>query len=272
MTSVRRTIGVDVGGTKILGVVVDPATGRLVDQRRVPTEAARGGGHVLARAAALAGELRAEHGVTGGVVGVALCEVVDKAGVPTSAVTVDWLGLDVDGAFGGPVVVESDVRAAAVAEARVGAGAGAHEVLYVTVGTGIAHTLVVGGVPYAGHGGAAILVGTPPVERVASGQAIATLAGTPTAEAAFDDPACAPVIAEAARQLGLALATLAAALDPALVVVGGGLGLRDGYREAASAVMQEALADAGGYAVEVRPAALGDASAAIGAALLADGR
>lgn len=266
-------IGIDVGGTKTLGVVVDLERGRVVDRLRIDTEASLGGAHVLARAAALAIDLRDRHrAVRDAPIGVALCELVDPLGVPSSAVTVDWLGLDVAAAFGDRVVVESDVRAAATAEARIGAGAGAHEVLYVTVGTGIAHTLVVGGEPYRGHRGAALLVGAPPVEREASGPAIAARAGLPDAESAFADPAAAAVIADAARRLGLALAALSAALDPQLIVIGGGLGLRDDYRDAAVAVMQEALADAGAHPVEVRPAALGDASAAIGAAVVADRR
>jgi len=87
------------------------------------------------------------------------------------AVTVDWIGLDVDAAFGsfGPVIVESDVRAASIAEARFGAGADVEQFVYLTVGTGIAYTLMLSGVPHRGRGGAAILLavtdaGAQPVE------------------------------------------------------------------------------------------------------------
>jgi glucokinase len=269
--TVGVALGIDVGGTKTLGCVVDVSTGRVIDRIRVDTNATRGGPWVLAQAADLARELRDRHALGDAPVGVSLCEVVDPLGRPTSAVTVDWLGLDVAAAFSGAasVVVESDVRAAAIAEGAVGAGVGVGQFVYVTVGTGIAHTLVVDGVAHRGHRGAAVLLGAPPVERLASGPAIAARAGTVDAHAAFADPSCGPVIAEAAGALGRALASLAAALDPELVILGGGLGLRDGYRALASEVMRDVLADAGAAAIEVRPAALGDASAAVGAAIVA---
>jgi glucokinase len=264
-------LGIDVGGTKTLGCVVDVSTGHLIDRIRVDTNARRGGPWVLAQAADVARELRDRHALGDAPVGVSLCEVVDAHGRPASAVTVDWLGLDVAAAFAGTsrVVVESDVRAAAIGEGEVGAGVGVAQFVYVTVGTGIAHTLVVDGVAHRGHRGAAVLLGAPPVERVASGPAIAARAGTVDAQAAFDDPAYGPVISEAAVVLGHALATLAAALDPEVVIVGGGLGMRDDYRTLAAGAMSAALADAGAAAIEVRPAALGEASAAVGAAIVA---
>ena len=121
--------------------------------------------------------------------------------------------------------------------------------------------------------GTAILLGIPPVERVASGAAIAALARQPTAEAAFDDPCASGVVVEAARQLGQALAWLNNALDPELIVVGGGLGSAPGLpRESAVEAMNVAVLDAGGTPAPVRPAALGEHSAAIGAAIVAAGR
>ncbi len=267
----RFSIGIDVGGTKILGAVVDTATGRVIEVQRIETAAHLGGAAVLDRCMMLARRLRARPGLDDAPIGIALCEVVDPAGAPISAATVDWIGLDVCGAFreGVPVVIESDVRAAAIAEARFGAGADVEQFVYVTVGTGIAHTLVIGGVPHRGHRGAAILLGAPPVERVSSGTAIASRSGLPNAEAAFSDDAAAPVIADAARRLGTALAWLSLAVDPERIVVGGGLGLRTDYREAATTAMIKAVTDAGGQPVEVLPARLGPASAAIGAAIVA---
>jgi glucokinase len=204
------------------------------------------------------------------VIGISLCELVDLTGRPTSAATVDWLELDIAAAFAdvGPVMIESDVRAAAIAEARFGAGREVEQFAYVGVGTGIAFALMLGGVPHRGARGNAILLGIPPVERVSSGPAIAALAGHPTAESAFADVASADVIASAAEQFGHALAWLNNALDPELIVVGGGLGARQDYLTAAVAAMQSAVVDAGGTPVAVRPAALGERSAAIGAATL----
>jgi glucokinase len=267
----RLAVGIDVGGTKTLVALVDVDTGEVLATSRVPTDAPAGGAAVLDRCVALTRELCSSAGSPAASIGIALCEMVDLDGRPTTAATVDWLGLDVDAAFDdlGTVTIESDVRAAAIAESRFGAAASVGQFVYVTVGTGVAHTLVLDGVPHRGVRGNAILLGIPPVERVASGPAIAAGAGAASSEAAFADPAAAGVIAEAARHLGVALAWLGNALDPELIVVGGGLGIRPDFLAAAIDAMRAAAADAGGVAVEVRPARLGERSAAIGAAVVA---
>jgi glucokinase len=267
----RLAIGIDVGGTKTLAELVDTSTGHVVASRRAPTGAAGGGMSVLHRCVALARELCSGSDTTNRPIGIALCEMVDRDGTPTTDATVDWLGVDIDAAFAelGPVTVESDVRAAAIAESRFGAANTVDQFVYVTVGTGIAFTLMLGGAPHRGARGNAILLGVPPVERVASGPAIAAQAGASSAEAAFEDPAAAGVITEAAGQLGIAMAWLSNALDPELIVVGGGLGIRPSFLASAVLAMNAGIVDAGGTLVEVRPASLGEHSAAIGAAILA---
>ena len=96
-------------------------------------------------------------------VGVAVCELVDLDRQVTSDQTLDWLGRDVVGAIAGAVAgagavtVSSDVRAGALAEARLGAGRSLDPFLYVSVGTGVSHTLVQAGTPYAGRHGSALV-------------------------------------------------------------------------------------------------------------------
>ena len=83
-------------------------------------------------------------------VGLGLCELVDLDGRPASADTIEWRGLDLAAAIEAPrVVLESDVRAAALAEAAFGAGAGRSPFLFAIVGTGASVCLVVDGRPYA---------------------------------------------------------------------------------------------------------------------------
>ena len=160
-------------------------------------------------------------------IGMGVCELVDNEGHTQSAQTLDWRTLDVVGAFAqiGPAVVESDVRAAALAEARFGSGRGVDELLFVTVGTGISCCLVLGGRAYAGARGNAICFGAPPVENAASGLALAAAGGRERAEEVLADPALDDVVGEAAAALGAGLAWLVNALDPGKVVIGGGLGL-----------------------------------------------
>ena len=79
-------------------------------------------------------------------------------GEPGSAWNFEWRGLDFKtplSAFG-PVYVESDVRAAAFAEGWIGAGRDAGIFVYVTLSTGMSHTLVIHGKPYGGARGFAI--------------------------------------------------------------------------------------------------------------------
>jgi glucokinase len=163
-----NAVGIDVGGTKVAAGLVDGETGRILARDELPTRPERGGAAVLADCAALAAAL----GEGGVPVGIGLCELVDVRGRPVSAETVNWRERDVAGAIPAPrVVVESDVRAAARAEAEFGSGVGRSPFLYVVVGTGASACLVLDGVPYTGARGHAIVLGAPPVEAIGSGLA-----------------------------------------------------------------------------------------------------
>ena len=91
--------------------------------------------------------------------------------------------------------------------------------------------------------GSAIGTGAPLVERWSGGLALARRTGHATAEEALADPAAAAVVDDAARRLGLVLAALVNALDPGAVIVGGGLGLHDGYRERVEAALRADVYD-----------------------------
>jgi glucokinase len=188
-----------------------------------------------------------------------------------SAQTLDWRETDVAGAFEplGPAVVESDVRAAALAEARFGAGRGVEQLLFVIVGTGISCCLVLGGRAYAGAHGNAICFGAPPLEEAASGLALAAAGGRERAEEVLADAALESVVQATAAELGVGLAWLVNALDPGAVVIGGGLGLVDRYRELAVEVMRPLVFGDNTRDVPVLPAELGPDAGLIGAALVA---
>ena len=255
-------LGLDVGGTKIAAARVDVERGTILAMRRVATAAARGPAAVLDDCRALAVELRDG----AGPVGLAVCELVDPHGRVRSAETVDWRGTDLLAEFDR---VESDVRAAALAEALFGAGRDEPDFLYVSVGTGISHCLMSEGRPRVGVRGSAIGTGAPLVEQWSSGLALARRTGHRSAEDALADPAAAPIVADAAARLGFVLAALVNALDPGAVVIGGGLGLHDGYRARVAATLRGAVYDVDARALPVVPAGLGPDAAVIGAALAA---
>ena len=261
--------GIDVGGTKIAAGVVDPVTGAVLERRQVPTRPERGGAAVLDDCVDLAAEL----GDGRLPVGIGLCELVDLEGRPASADTIDWRDLDVAAAIAAPrVVIESDVRAAALAEARFGAGASSSPFLFVSVGTGASACLVVDGRPFAGAHGEAIVLGAPPVELVASGTALARAAGLGRAEDVLADPAHAPLVDEAAEALAGTLAVLANALDPSLVVLGGGLGAALAFRARVEQQLRARLAYPRTPPLPVVSSRLGADGGLVGAALRASAR
>lgn len=145
VAAVRHAIGIDVGGTKIAGAVVDLSTGTVSARAQIATEYARGGEAVLSDVARMARDLRGASGQKTVAVGIGVAELVDPQGAILSDYRIKWRGMDVPGRLAaqmkdlGPweVVVSSDVRAAALAEARYGAGRGGLDFYYVTIGTGV---------------------------------------------------------------------------------------------------------------------------------------
>jgi glucokinase len=259
-------VGIDVGGTKIAAGVVDVESGRVLERRQLPTHPERGGLAVLEDCATLAGEL----GAGALPVGIGLCELVDLGGRPTSADTVDWRGLDVAAAIVAPrTVLESDVRAAARAEARFGAGVDRSPFLYVIVGTGASVCLVVDGEPFAGARGGAVVLGAPPVEALASGRALQSLAGLERAEEVLADAQHSVLVAEAATALGQTLAVLANALDPSRIILGGGLGRVPVFRMRAAETIAALLAYPTDPRLEVVGSRLGADGGVVGAAVSA---
>jgi glucokinase len=267
---VTLVAGVDIGGTKIEACLLDPLTSEVRAHARADSHPEEGGRAVLATCVELVAGLAGDQPIQ--AIGLGLCEFVSMEGRPTSAFTIDWRDLDVADAFSriAPVRLESDVRAAALAEGRLGAAQGVElPWLYMSVGTGISYSLVIGGRPFTGARGNAIVVGAPPIEQVASGLALQRRAGRSTAEEVLADPAFSDVVTEGAVALGQAMGWLVNALDPAVVVIGGGLGLVQRYRELAVDTMRRAIEAVASRDVPVVPARLGALAGAIGAGLAA---
>jgi predicted NBD/HSP70 family sugar kinase len=243
-----RVVGLDIGGTKTHGVVLG-SDGTVLAEVREQTE--RGAEGVLATAAKVFDALRAETGLPfAGRVGVGVPGLVDgERGVLRHAVNLDVNGDDLPlrdllaDRLGVPVVIENDVNAAALA-ARVLARA--DDVVYLSVGTGLAAGLVLEGRLRRGAHGAAGEIGHVPVdpagaacgcgqhgclETIASGAALARAwpsADQPPAAALFRAAAEGDPAAVAARDrfcwgVACAVRVLGLTIDPERIVLGGGV-------------------------------------------------
>jgi len=304
-----RRVGLDVGGTKALGVALGP-DGSIIAEARTPTP--RGDGSVDAlidQLAELCTRLGAERAVGVGVPGL-----VTTAGVMRAAPNLDGVAdLDVAGRLaartGLDVHVDNDATCAALAEWRLGCGRGTGDFVMVTLGTGIGGGLVAGGVLQRGVNGFAGEIGHmvidphgPPCpcgrigcwETLASGTGLRHLAASAVAEgrlpaladarpvtgervhdlAVGGDRDALSVIEEWARWVAVGLSNLTNILDPQLFVLGGGLATgADVYLPAIRRAFARQL-----YQAELRtvPAvefgALGSHAGAIGAALLSTHR
>ncbi len=287
-------IGIDVGGTKIAAGVVDLGTenGAILMRVQRPTAPQRGGEMVLADVLALARDLQVSVKQAGGeiaAVGLGVCELVSHCGEITSDFTIEWKGVAVQAALTeiAPAVVEADVRAHALAEAAYGAGRGSDPLVFTSVGTGISACLVQGGVPFVGARGNALVLATGPIsiaapdgalqsfvlEEYASGSALARRYGVERTEEIFaaaqrGEERARTMLHDAGWLLGGALGWLASVLDPAAIVVGGGLGSAPGpYWDALVAGVRAHIWSDATRALDVRQATLGNDAGIIGAAL-----
>jgi fructokinase len=207
-----------------------------------------------------------------------------------------WSGADVAGVLAreleAPVLLETDVNAAAIGEGRWGACQGLGDFAYVTAGTGVGAGVCVKGAPVhgllhpeAGHlrprrdprrdgfEGSCRWHGDC-VEGLASGPAIAARLGRDPAQIGDDDP----VWELAGDYLGQLCAALALIVSPRRIVLGGGVGRRPRVLQAARRSLEAHLSgylarpkaeDLGSYLVAP---ALGADSGLLGALALAQGR
>jgi glucokinase len=147
------TIGVDIGGTKILAGVVDE-DGTILDRVKVPTP--KDSAQTATAIAQAALEVRKDYEVEAVGLGAAGFISADRATV-LFAPNVSWrdepLKARIEAQVDLPVVVENDANAAAWGEARFGAGAGRKNVVLYTIGTGVGGGVVLNGELFRGHFG-----------------------------------------------------------------------------------------------------------------------
>ena len=292
------TFGLDLGGTKCLGIAW--RGGEVVAQHRAETDTA-GPGDVIELLADVAGHLQRTAGAPRAV-GVGAPGLVSEEGrlarAPNLPGVQDLLLRDrLTRTLKVPVVVENDAAAAAWGEFAAGAATEARSMLAVTLGTGVGGGIVLDGQLVRGAHGFAAEIGHMTVrdggrpcvcgkrgcwEAYASGSALGRLARermglsgeAATAAAVRGDAEALVLLMEYAGEVALGLGSLIEILDPEMVVIGGGL-VEVG--DVLLAPVRSALPSLV-YSWEHREptpvvaAQLGERAGAIGAALLADAR
>ncbi len=145
-------VGVDLGGTNMLAIVLDP-TNKIVGRKHARTEPQRGADDVIDRLVEIVNDACREAGTSLteiGAVGIAAAGAIDiPNGIILVAPNLHWENLPLldrlREKIGRPVVLENDVNGAVWGEHHLGAGAGHGDVLGVWVGTGIGGGLVLDG-------------------------------------------------------------------------------------------------------------------------------
>ncbi|EGJ73474.1 putative CRP family transcriptional regulator [Streptomyces sp. Tu6071] len=191
--------------------------------------------------------------------------------------------------FGAPVLLDTNTRLAALAEATWGAAAGVPDVAYLRLSYGVGGGLVVAGNLHRGRGGLAGEFGHITVEEdgapcscgkrgcLESAASLgAVLDAYPPAgdlagllAALPDEPAAVRAVALAGERAGRVLAAVCQALAPSAVVLGGELtATGEPLFGAVRRALDAHLMPAGRPAPDVRPARLGDAGGALGALAL----
>jgi glucokinase len=302
----KAYIGIDIGGTKIAGGIVTP-NGKLLLSKTAETPTEQGGKAILNAAIALTESLmpdpkrRTFEGIGVGAGG----QIDSTRGVVVSATAVlpGWAGLKIAASFQKTfkiqTKVDNDVNALALGEYHFGAARRLSTVVFLALGTGVGGALLLDGKVHngahwsGGEFGHILLsmdddirrdigghIGT--LESYVSGSGLVetwrelsrdrriAITGSDIAEAAIkkQDKLAAKAIEITGRYLGFGLVTLANALDPDLIVIGGGMSqLGDRLLSPARKVLKE-RALTGPAKCKVVKASLGSRASIVGAAAL----
>lgn len=293
----RLRWGIDLGGTKIEGVVLhadEPS--KIVARERLSTEQEEGYEHILSRIKLLLSSLEERVGAAPERIGMGTPGVLDPCSETlknsnTQCLIGKPLQRDIERLTGYSFRLANDANCFALAEATGGAARGADVVFGVILGTGVGGGVVVKGEVLSGAQGIAgewghnVLDATGKpcycgkrgcVEQWCSGPALeayyAELAGTPRRlseieQRASTDPHAQATLDRLVTKFGQAIATVINILDPDIVVLGGGV---SNVRQLYAGWKASAVPFVFNDRIETRVVqnGLGDSAGVIGAAML----
>lgn len=293
--------GIDLGGTKIEGVVLDPSLPKpTVGRLRHPTESVKGYRHIVSQIGRVLSDLTEKTGEPlPEIIGIGTPGVLDPKtqrmkNSNTLCLNDQPLKKDLEAEFGCRFEMANDANCFALAEATLGAAKGYKTVFGIILGTGVGGGVVVNQHVLYGHHGIAgewghnVLDpdGLPCycgkrgcVETILAGPSLQRFYETQTGvarrlpeivalAAAGTDPAAKATLQRLQEYFGKALATIVNALDPEAIVLGGGVGNIDLlYSEATRAEVGKYVFNPHFDTPVLKPI-LGDSAGVFGAAML----
>ncbi|MGO8765623.1 MAG: ROK family protein [Limisphaerales bacterium] len=288
-------IGIDLGGTKIEGIVLDGG-GKELFRKRIETQRELGYGHILNRIRELHGELAARVENRAHTLGIGAPGVVSpRTGLMKNSNTVCLIGqpvkADLERLLGRKIEIQNDANCFAMAEALHGAGKGKNLVFGVIMGTGcgggIVHRgeVVVGRQAIAGEWGHTSITPEGPACYCGQRGCVETFISGGGAEARYaerfgikksfreiekeyyaKEPKAVEFMDTFFDHFGRALANVIDILDPDVVVLGGGVSNFEAlYTEGVARVAKYIFSDS--LETPVVKNQLGDSAGVIGAAL-----
>lgn len=289
-------IGIDLGGTKIEGIVLDK-NGKEVFRKRVETERQNGYLHILNRLNELYADLRGSISAKPHTLGIGTPGAVSpRTGLIKNANTVCLNGqplqVELERILGRKIAIQNDANCFAMAEALFGAGKGKKLVFGIIMGTGCGGGIVYKGEVFtgpqaiAGEWGHMSINPEGPlcycgqsgcVESYISGGGLEARYAEQFGEKRTfkelveryyeNDPQVIGFMQAFFRNFGRAVANLIDVLDPDMIVIGGGVSNFDplyteGVAEVAKCVFSDSLE------TPIVENQLGDSAGVIGAALI----
>ncbi len=298
--------GIDLGGTKIEGVVLASLYPlRVLARHRIATERQRGYAHILDRIVTLVAHLKQETGLAPETLGIGTPGTLDPQtqaikNSNTTALNGQPLKQDLEARLGVPISMANDANCFALAETRLGAAyevAPQAEVVFgIILGTGVgggvvAHGKLIeglhglggewghnfldesGGEDYAGlHGCVETILSGPALERwyTRLSGVRRSLPDIVDRHLAGLDPHATATVQRLTHFFGKAVAPVINLIDPEVIVVGGGVGnIELLYTEGVAAVAPHVFNPVM-HTRFLKPK-LGDSAGVFGAAMLGEG-
>ncbi len=278
-------LGTDLGGTKILTALFN-MQGDLISKIKIPTEQEKGKDYVISNILNSMKTLLKQECLSFSdccQIGIAVPGPVNhKKGLVYDCPNLkDWKNVEVAQIFKQLTEVETvilnDARAAALGEAKKGAGENIESMFYVTISTGIGGAIIENGKLFLGKNGGAgefgqtRLINGEIFEQTASGTAIKNIFGISTEEIPKrlkqNDKIAKKALNHLINNIGIWLGNITTLLNPEIIIIGGGVSnLGEILLTPLEKKIKETAFSISAKTVKLKKAKLGDLAGVIGIA------